>query len=264
MSSLRTLAAFAARAGLVLLAGCSLATSFSGLSGSAADEAGAAGATDGGSSVGPDGSQPSNNDSGTIADSSTTIADWGSVAIVQAKRTTGKPGVDLDQKTNPHTLLVVMCPDPKPPTPAGVTAQWQLLKASYGGAVFIWPDNPGGISHFTIMDANNDLFFLEMSGVPADVRLSNLVDTGPKDGGTTTEALTASATAGAHGIALLYIDTTSGSSAAADMGWTSLGTDTNNDYGWYRLDPIAPFNATVTFSPTTPAQMMMVQVGNGK
>ena len=226
MTSLRA-CAFATTAGLLLLAGCSLATSLAGLAAST-DDAGATVTADGGPGVSPDGSvAPYDGGAGTM-DGSMTRVDWGTVTIVQSKRSTGKPGVDLDQPTKQGTLLVVLCPDPKPPIPSGLAPKWQMLKSSYGGAIVIWPDNPGGITHFTIMDANNDLFFLEMSGVPADVQLSQ------------------------------------GTSASADVGWTSLGTDTNNDYAWYRLNPTAPFGATVTFSPLSPAQMMMVQMGNGK
>lgn len=203
-------------------------------------------------------------DGATEPDGSMSSTGWGTVTVVQSKLSTGKPGVDLDQPTTPGTLLVVMCPDPKPPTPQGLAPNWQMLKSSYGAAIAIWPDHPGGIRHFTINDTNNNLFFVEMSGVPADVQLSGLVDTGPKAGGTTMEALMGAPVAGPHGIGLLYIDTTSGTSAASDMGWTALGTDGNNDFGWYWLNPTTPFGARVTFSPTSPAAMMMVLVANGK
>ncbi len=251
--------AFSVAAGLALLGGCSLATSFAGLSGSA-DVGGAVG--DGGPAAGPDGSTSNNGDAGS-ADGSMSSAGWGAVTIIQSRRSTGKPGVDLDQPTTKGTMLVVFCPDPKPPTPSGTAPKWQMMKASYGGTIVIWPDHPGGITHFTIMDGNNDLFFLEMSGVPADVHLSDEVDTGAKASGTTTESLTATSSPGPHSVAFVYIDTTTGSSASADTGWTSLGTDSNNDFAWFRLDPTAPFSATVTFSPQSPAAMMMVQVGNG-
>ena len=175
-------AAVAACAGLPWLAACSLATSFSGLAGSS-DDAGVSRA-DGAPGTGVDGSMPQR-DGATEPDGSMSSTGWGTVTVVQSKLSTGKPGVDLDQPTTPGTLLVVMCPDPKPPTPQGLAPNWQMLKSSYGAAIAIWPDHPGGIRHFTINDTNNNLFFVEMSGVPADVQLSGLVDTGPKAGGTT-------------------------------------------------------------------------------
>lgn len=232
----------------VVLASCSLAASLDGLSGGVRSDAGTAPDAPVDGFMGDGAALPPDSADGSAADSSAPIK------IVQQLGSTANASVSFAKPTTAGTLLVAMRPDSAPLSGAG----WVAVTSSNGAdTVFLWSDNPGGLQTFAVPSGGNaDVLLLEVSGAPSPFLVGAKSDTGGKAG--SVSALTASLTAPAGALVLLYLDTNSSTSASTPSGWAALGTDGNNNFAWWRTaDGTAP-TGMVTFAPASAAALMVL------
>lgn len=184
---------------------------------------------------------------------------WAALAIVQVELSTGSTTASFRTPTTAGNLLVAMEPYDRAPSGSG----WVQFESSDGSdSIYIWPDNPGGLTTFTIGNPPYlDVILIEFAGAPHALTLDAKVDTGPKGGDQTSLRVMAADANELGELELLYIDTNSATSASADSTWSYVGTDGNNNFGWWRTaHPISPLSATVTFSPASPASLVAASV----
>jgi len=138
---------------------------------------------------------------------------------------------------------------------------WTQLTADSdsGDTIYVWPDNPGGLEAFSF-PSPQDAILLEFSGPPPSVRAWSEGDTGYK-----TMANVASLSVEAPSpprvgtLELLYLDS-GGSSSASETsmaGWTYVGTDSNNNFAWWRAGTVAPATGNVSVSPPSQLDLLL-------
>jgi hypothetical protein len=138
---------------------------------------------------------------------------------------------------------------------------WSLLAVdSEGDHVYAWPNVPAGLRSFDVnAGSSNDIILAEFSGAPASVRLDTEVNTGDPDASVAMLSTVGGAPAFAGELLVVYLNTAAASSTSI-VAWSEIGTDTEQDYGWWSTGGTGAPSITATLSPATAAELMLVAI----
>ena len=219
------------------------------------------GATDSGGDATDSGGDAA--DSGPAPEGGTSLA---GVTLVQSIGSTEVTSVSFHTPTTKGTLLVAMqAGSAVPPAPVGLGpdagSSWIVRTLTDGDGLLLWPNNPGGLTTFTVGDSssNYDIILAELGQVPASVAPRWEVDTGNKPANPiTTLSCTGDAPDdGTTELVLLYFDCSSSNSITVSSGWTYIATDGNQNFAYWQLSTTTP-SASAQFPAPDYVSMMLV------
>jgi hypothetical protein len=229
--------------------GCSLLVSTSGLDtgkgGSSDDASGSV------SGLGPDGA--TDGSGGQTTDGDAAPAVWGTPSLVQHAGSSGD-SLSFGAPTTPGNLLVAMTYTDATPSGAG----WRTLAAGAGGAVYVWPNNPGGLTTFT---TGGSCILLEFSGVPASVTLDSQAETSSFNSAMAAYEVAGKPPTTGGELELIYgnyVKAGGGYSIAIGPPWNYAETDKNADYAWWGVGTAAAPSASATFAPAGRGAVLLV------
>jgi len=183
---------------------------------------------------------------------------WGSITVVQTSAESTSCTLTTSA-TRAGTLLVAM----EPGAASSPSGEWSLLASSADGAqIFVWPDNPGGLTSFTFGSSffGCDIIFVELAGVPASVVL-DFQKSASATSNVPSITVTGSAPKNAGELELLYL--TAGATPSASVaGWHYLGTDGNTNFGWWQTATSAAPSPTAVLSTPTSATIVLANLAD--
>lgn len=213
------------------------------------------GTVDAGHDAGHDAGRDAGHDAGTKPDTGL-VETWGTLKVVQSVLSAFTTPVAFPSPTTAGNLLVTMTAGGNAPSGSG----WVVLHTDANGdSMYVWPDNPGGQQAFVISGGTESIIIVEFSGSPKSVVLDGEEDTGASAASVGSLSLTASAPTTAGELELLYLDTANASSASV-VGWTYLGTDTNTNYGWWRVATTGTLPVTADYAPSGSGSLLFASL----